>query len=92
MRIGEKPFGGQVGDNHALRQRNDAVGIGRNKVHVVLDENYALHIGGFGRGDKGLHNCVFIGSRYARGWFIQQDQLRFERKGGGDIEQFFFAQ
>ena len=41
-RVGEELFRRQVGQDLAFRQRDDAIGIGRDQVHVVLDQDERL--------------------------------------------------
>ena len=60
--IGEELIGRQIGQHLAFRQRNDAVGIGCDQVHIVLDQHDPLHAGQLGRRDQGLHDAVLVGS------------------------------
>ena len=83
--------GRQVGQHFALRQRDDAVRVGRNEVHVVLDQDDGLDARSLGRADQGFHEPVLLGRRHARCRLVEQDHLGRQRKGGCDVEQLLLA-
>src|ERR1700687_4509924 len=62
-----------------------------NEVHVVLDLNDRAHACRLGGGDENFHDGMLVAGRNATGRLVQKDDGRIERKGAGNIEQFFLA-
>ena len=91
MRVGKEAVGRQIGQNAAAGQCNNATGIGSHQIHVVLDQHDTLHARKFRGSNQGFHDGMFIGGGNARGRFIEQNNLRIEREGRGDIKQLLFA-
>src|SRR5262245_17291417 len=82
MGIGKKRPGRQVGKHLALRQRDNALRIGGDQVHIVLDEDNGFHSRGLGSTDQSFHQRVFLGGGDARSRLIEQDHLGVQREGG----------
>src|SRR5262249_20896163 len=91
MRIGKKRTGRQVCKHLAFSQRDDALRIGGDQVHIVLNEDDGFHAGGLGGSDQGFHQRVFLGGGYARSRLIEQYHLGAEREGGCHIQKLFLA-
>src|SRR6266852_2999437 len=60
----------QIGQHPPLRQRDDAMRIGRDQIHVVLDQKDRLDPRELGSLDQGLHDAVLVGSGDARGRLV----------------------
>ena len=90
-RIGEEFLRRQVREHSAFRQRDDAMRVSRDEIHVVFDQQDRAHIGLAGRIEQRLHDAVLLGRRDTRGRFIEQDDLRIEREGRRDVEQLLLA-
>src|ERR1700687_249952 len=90
-RAGEEGVGRHVGEKTACLQRDDAMRIPLNEVHVVLYLDDSAHARRPGGGDENFHDGMLVAARNAAGWLVQQDDGRIERKGAGDIEQFLLA-
>src|SRR5712664_2615462 len=89
--VGEEGVGWHVGEKNACLQRDDAMRIPLNEVHVVLDLDDSAHARRPGGGDENFHDGMLVTARNAAGRLVQQDDGGIERKGAGDIEQFFLA-
>src|SRR6202030_1372654 len=59
--------------------------------HVMFDQDDRIDAGLAACGDQDLHDGVLIRGGYARRRLIEKNDLRVEREGRGDIEQFLFA-
>src|SRR6266849_4623939 len=81
----------QIGQHPPLRQRDDAMRIGRDQIHVVLDQKDRLDPRELGSLDQSLHDAVLVGGGDARGRLVEQNDLRIEREGRGDVEQLLLA-
>src|SRR5262245_4711880 len=67
MGIGKKRAGRQVGKHLAFRQRDNALRISGDQVHIVLDENDGFHPRGLGSSDQRFHQGVFLEVEAAEG-------------------------
>ena len=72
-------------------QRDDAMRIALDQIHVMLDLDDRPDAGRFGGGDQYFHDRMLVTGRNPAGRFVQQDNGGVEREGAGDIEQLFLA-
>src|SRR3974377_1065690 len=61
--VGKKLLRREGGKHLALRERNDAVRVSRDEIHVVFNEQYGFDAGLFRRSYHGLHDAMFLGRR-----------------------------
>src|SRR5262249_18918441 len=91
LRIGEEPLGRQVCQHAPLRKRDDPLRIGGDQIHVVLDQQDALHARALCGRDQRAHDAVLFGGGNAGGRLVEQDDARIEREGRRNVEQLLFA-
>src|SRR2546426_7949230 len=79
-------FRAAAGENHALVHDHDPVGVLEDDVHVVLDD----HGGDPVRPDDRayhVHNRRLLAGADAAGRLVEEQELRLERVGDGNVEQ-----
>ena len=87
----KKASGGMSASTRAFLQRDDAMRVALDQIHVVLDLDDAAHAGGLRGRDQHFHDRVLVAGRNAAGRLVKQDHGWIERKGAGDIQQLLFA-
>ncbi|MCS6762876.1 MAG: hypothetical protein MO853_01315 [Candidatus Protistobacter heckmanni] len=91
MRVGEEFTRRQIGQHPALGERDNARGIFRYQVHVVLNQQHradarvarALH--------QRVHHAALVGGGDAAGGLVEQDDMRIQHEGAHDVEQILLA-
>src|SRR5882762_10409826 len=83
--------GRAVGQDLALVERDDAVGVGEDDVHVVLDLDDGLEPDAPGRRHQRLHDRGLVGGAHTRRRLVEQDDLGPQRECRGDVEQLLVA-
>src|ERR1700722_10956070 len=90
-RIREEDIGRHIRKHHASLQRDDAMRIALDQVHVVLDLDDGTHARRAGGGHQHLHDAMLVPGRNPAGRLGEQNDGGIERKGAGDVEQFLLA-
>src|SRR5206468_1110324 len=75
----------------ALVERDDAVRIAEDDVHVVLDLDDGAQADALGRSHEDLHDGVLVRRADAAGRLVEQDDLGAQREGRGDVEELLVA-
>src|SRR5262245_51487938 len=80
-----------VGQDAPLVEGHDAVRVGEDDVHVVLDLDDGLQPDPLRGGDQDLHDRRLVARADAAGRLVEQDDSRAQGEGGGDVEQLLVA-
>src|SRR6266850_5502354 len=83
--------GRAVGQDLALVERDDAIGVGEDDVHVVLDLDDGLQPDSLRRSNQRLHDRGLVRGAHARRRLVEQDDLRPQRERRRDVEQLLVA-
>ncbi len=81
----------RVGEDLALVEGDDAVGIAEDDVHVVFHLDDRLEPHGLGGAHQGLHDARLVGGAHAARRLVEQDDLRAQGEGGRHVEQLLVA-
>ena len=57
----------------------------------MLDQDDGVDAGSAGGADERLHHAVLLRRGHPRRRFVEQNHLRLQGKGGGDVEQLLLA-
>src|SRR6187402_3642235 len=85
--IGADPGRGGVGQDSTLVERDDAVRVAEDDVHVVLDLDDRAQPDPLRGPDQDLHDRVLVRGAHAAGRLVEQDDLGPQRKGRRDVEE-----
>src|SRR6266481_6227526 len=80
-----------VGQHPALVQRDDAIRVAEDDVHVVLDLDDGTQAHTLGRAHQDLHDRVLVRGTHAARRLVEQDDLGAQREGRGDVEELLVA-
>src|SRR6266545_5917867 len=80
-----------VGQHLALVERDDAVRVAEDDVHVVLDLDDGAQADAPGRAHEDLHDGVLVGGAHTAGRLVEQDDLGTQREGRGDVQELLVA-
>src|SRR6266516_2597330 len=83
-------FRRSVGEESAFMHHHDAVRVAEHHVHVVLDDDSSHRAGTHDRG-HGIHDLLLVARAHPAGRFVEEQQLRAQRIGDGDVEQLALA-
>src|SRR5215471_16865794 len=76
-----------VGQHLALVQRDDAVRVAEDDVHIVLDLNDGAEPHAFRGAHEDLHHRMLVRRGHATRGLVEQDDLRLERERRGHVEE-----
>src|SRR5216117_4067838 len=80
-----------VGQDPALVEGDDAIGVGEDDVHVVLDLDDGLEPDAPGRRHQRFHDRGLVRGAHARRRLVEQDDLGPQRERRRDVEQLLVA-
>src|SRR5215472_2199155 len=76
-----------VGQHLALVQRDDAVRVAEDDVHVVLDLDDRAEPHALGGAHEDFHHRMLVRRGHATRGLVEQDDLRLERERRGHVEE-----